>query len=85
MRIQVIAQDEVGLTEQFAIKSTIRNHDVLKREEVIKHIADIVGTNHKVDLSNPDYFVIIDIYKVSKPSLTPLSQTHFSSLRSKKS
>ncbi|KAF2862191.1 hypothetical protein K470DRAFT_16248 [Piedraia hortae CBS 480.64] len=49
--------------KKFAIRPTIRNHDTLTREEVIKQVASIVGPNHSVDLKYYDLLIIVEIYK----------------------
>jgi len=36
----------------------------LKREDVIKRVASLVGKPHIVDLKNPDKSIIIEIFKV---------------------
>jgi len=54
----------VGL--KFAIRPTIRNHNVLKRDSVIKQVAAIVakGKDHKVDLKGYDVLILVEVYKV---------------------
>ena len=54
--------DEDGL--KFAIRPTRRNHNVMKREDIIKQIARAVGRNHKVDLKGYDRLILVDVYKV---------------------
>lgn len=49
---------------QFAIRTTIRNNNTMKRDDVIKQVADAVGTRHSVDLTNYDLLIIVDIYRV---------------------
>ena len=61
---------------QFAIRPTIRNHNTLKRDAVIKQVASIVGTDHSVDLKNYDLLILVDVNKVSSSGiccLTPLT------------
>ncbi|KAG0642865.1 hypothetical protein HOY80DRAFT_948607 [Tuber brumale] len=48
---------------KFAIKPTSRNHNHLKRDQIIKIVADVVGTNHKADLTNPDLLILVDLYQ----------------------
>jgi len=48
---------------KFAIKPTSRNHSHLKRDQIIKIVADVVGTNHKADLKNPDLLILVDFYQ----------------------
>lgn len=49
---------------QFAIRVNIRNHDVLKRDDIIRQVASVVGPGHKVDLKNYDLLILIELYKV---------------------
>jgi THUMP domain len=54
--------------EQFAIRPTIRNNDVLNRDVVIKTVADAVGrlsSSHSVDLTNYDCLILVEVYRVS--------------------
>lgn len=53
---------------KFAIRTTIRNHSTLKRDGVIKQVADAVGPSHTVDLKNYDALILVEIYKVRDPS-----------------
>ena len=55
--------EEDGL--KFAIRPTRRNHNVLKRDDIIKQIARAVGRDHKVDLKGYDRLILIDVYRVS--------------------
>ncbi|RDW67932.1 hypothetical protein BP6252_09328 [Coleophoma cylindrospora] len=47
----------------FAIRPTIRNHTSLKRDSVIKQIAELVGPRHKVNLTKPDKVILVEIYQ----------------------
>ncbi|KAG7006146.1 hypothetical protein G7Y79_00016g041310 [Physcia stellaris] len=49
--------------KKFAIRTTIRNNSTMKRDDVIKQVADAVGTRHSVDLTNYDLLIIVDIYR----------------------
>ena len=49
---------------QFAIRPTIRNHNVLSRDTIIKQVASLVGHGHEVDLKNYDLLIVVEIYKV---------------------
>lgn len=49
---------------QFAIRPSIRNHNQLSRDTVIKTVAAAVGSGHKVDLKDFDLLILVDIYKV---------------------
>ena len=49
---------------QFAIRTTIRNHNTLTRDTVIRQVAKLVGSPHSVDLENPDVFILVEVFKV---------------------
>ncbi|KAF8866085.1 hypothetical protein BDZ45DRAFT_700739 [Acephala macrosclerotiorum] len=48
---------------QYAIRPTIRNHNTLNRDAVIKQIASLIADTHKVDLTNSDKVILVDIYQ----------------------
>ncbi|KAM4057980.1 THUMP domain-containing protein [Hirsutella rhossiliensis] len=48
----------------FAIRHNIRNHTALKSDEVKKMIASVVGAEHKVNLSNPDKVILVEIFQL---------------------
>lgn len=51
----------------YAIRPTIRNHSNLKRDVVINTIAGLINDErHKVNLTNPDKVILVDIFQVSK-------------------
>ena len=58
----VFHADKDGL--KFAIRPTRRNHNIMKRDEIIKQIARAVGRDHKVDLKGYDRLILIDVYRV---------------------
>jgi len=47
----------------YAIRPTIRNHKTLKRDAVIKQVASLVASTHKVDLTNPEKVILVEIYQ----------------------
>ena len=49
---------------QYAIRPTIRNHNTLNRDVVIKQIASSIGDVHKVNLTKPDKVILVEIYQV---------------------
>lgn len=51
--------------QKFAIRPTRRNHNVMKRDEIIRQIARTVGSRHSVDLKNYDHLILVDVYRVS--------------------
>lgn len=50
---------------QFAIRPTLRNHNILSRDSVIKQVASLVGPGHQVDLKNYELLVVVEVYQVS--------------------
>ncbi|KAL4729601.1 hypothetical protein ACLX1H_004021 [Fusarium chlamydosporum] len=56
-------QDEGSAGCTYAIRYNIRNHTAFKSSEVIKKIADLVSPKHKVNLSNPDKVVLVEIFQ----------------------
>ncbi|KAK1050749.1 hypothetical protein LTR74_016940 [Friedmanniomyces endolithicus] len=50
-------------SRKFAIRPSIRNHNILNRDSVIKQIARIVGPDHAVDLKNYELLIIVEIYQ----------------------
>ena len=49
---------------KFAIRPTRRNHNIMKRDDIIKQIARAVGRDHKVDLKGYDRLILVDVYRV---------------------
>ncbi|KAJ4412022.1 hypothetical protein N0V82_008901 [Gnomoniopsis sp. IMI 355080] len=47
----------------FAIRPSIRSHSSLKRDYVIKSIANLVDPQHKVNLGAPEKVILVDIYQ----------------------
>ena len=41
----------------------IRNNSKMDRMEIIKGIAAVIGEKHKVNLTNPTLFVVVEIFK----------------------
>ncbi|KAI9757656.1 MAG: hypothetical protein M4579_003381 [Chaenotheca gracillima] len=52
-----------GKSVKFAIRPTIRNHNILKRDMVIHQIATMVGPGHSVDLKQYELLILVEIYK----------------------
>lgn len=59
--------------KRFAVRPTRRNHNVLKRDEIIRQIAATVGRDHKVDLKNYDRLILVDVYRVRLSRLLDLT------------
>ncbi|KAF2007723.1 hypothetical protein P154DRAFT_1247 [Amniculicola lignicola CBS 123094] len=53
--------DQAG--RKFAIRTSIRNNKEFTRDHVIKTVAAAVGPGHKVDLSDYDLLILVEIYK----------------------
>lgn len=58
-------RDDYSDTLQYAIRPTIRNHSLLKRDVVINTIANLIDKSHKVSLTNPDKVILVELYQVS--------------------
>ncbi|KAK5108625.1 hypothetical protein LTR62_008116 [Meristemomyces frigidus] len=50
-------------SKKFAIRPTLRNHNVLSRDSIIKQVASIVGQGHQVDLKNYELLIIVEVYQ----------------------
>ncbi|KAJ5104112.1 hypothetical protein N7532_004641 [Penicillium argentinense] len=50
-----------GGPKKFAIRPTLRGNKKFNRDEIIKTIADIVGPEHSVDLSNYDLAILFEV------------------------
>ncbi|KAK8044838.1 thump domain-containing protein [Apiospora rasikravindrae] len=64
------AGEEAGSLEEkdakgpsYAIRVSSRAQSNLKTQDVIKLIASLVGPRHKVDLTNPDKFILVEIFQ----------------------
>ena len=44
----------------------------MKRDDVIKLVADLVGKRHSVDLKNYDHLILVDVYRVCQLCFTSL-------------
>jgi len=47
----------------YKIELRIRNHNTLEKDEVIRAIAKCIPTCHKVDLKNPEVFILAEVFK----------------------
>jgi tRNA acetyltransferase TAN1 len=63
--LQPVFHAEGTPARKFAIRPTRRNHNIMKRDEIIRQIASVVGAGHSVDLKNYDYLILVDVYRVS--------------------
>ncbi|GAB7356982.1 hypothetical protein MBLNU459_g7819t1 [Dothideomycetes sp. NU459] len=53
---------EPKIPRKFAIRPTLRNHNVLSRDSIIRQTAAAVGAGHKVDLKGYDDLIIVEAY-----------------------
>ncbi|KAF2868978.1 hypothetical protein BDV95DRAFT_630174 [Massariosphaeria phaeospora] len=63
---QVLAPHFHGIEQagkKFAIRTSIRNHTELTRDDLIKKVAAAVGPGHTVDLSGYELLILVEIYK----------------------
>jgi tRNA acetyltransferase TAN1 len=52
-----------GPRKKFAIRPSIRNNNQIDRDTLIKTVADAVGKEHSVDLTNYDLLILVDVYR----------------------
>ncbi|KAF2018471.1 hypothetical protein BU24DRAFT_432833 [Aaosphaeria arxii CBS 175.79] len=50
-------------SKKFAIRTSIRNNKEFTRDKLIKKVAAAVGPGHKVDLSNYDLLILVEVYQ----------------------
>ncbi|KIN00837.1 hypothetical protein OIDMADRAFT_103573 [Oidiodendron maius Zn] len=55
--------DDTQSSSSYAIRPSIRNHNTLRRDAVIKQTAMLVADSHKVDLTNPDKVIIVELFQ----------------------
>lgn len=55
--------DEEGKGRKYRIELGKRSHNTLKRDDIIQTVVDSINLPHKIDLSNPDRWVIVEIFK----------------------
>ncbi|XDG04829.1 hypothetical protein ABKA04_004444 [Annulohypoxylon sp. FPYF3050] len=56
-------EEEEKKAYTYAIRPTFRAHNLLKRNDVITKVANMIDTRHKVNLTAPDKVILIDIYQ----------------------
>ncbi|KAF7791667.1 hypothetical protein EIP86_002690 [Pleurotus ostreatoroseus] len=54
---------EDGKTFSYKLELRMRNHNTLSRKQIIDELAACVPSEHKVNLENPDVFILIEIFK----------------------
>ncbi|KAI0784208.1 hypothetical protein C8Q75DRAFT_724712 [Abortiporus biennis] len=50
-------------TFSYKIELRMRNHNTLKRPALVQELAKCIPEKHKVDLENPDVFILVEIFK----------------------
>ena len=68
--LQPVFHSDEATPKKFAIRPTRRNHNDLKRDEIIKQVARSVGRKHSVDLKNYDHLILVEVYRVRCPILS---------------
>ena len=48
---------------KYAIRPTLRDHNVLKRDDIIQQVARAVGNGYAVDLKQPDVVILVEVYR----------------------
>ncbi|CAK5269686.1 unnamed protein product [Mycena citricolor] len=65
--IEAVCRKLVGSPDvirlQYKIELKMRNHTTIPRDTLIEAIAKCVPEGHSVDLSNPDVFVLVELFK----------------------
>ena len=49
---------------QFAVQFNARNNSTLTRDDVVRRVASLVGTPHRVKLEDPELTIIVEVYQV---------------------
>ncbi|OCB91693.1 hypothetical protein A7U60_g1045 [Sanghuangporus baumii] len=62
--VPVFEKGESGFY-RYKIEIRMRNHSTLSREEIIRAIAQCIPERHKVDLQNPELFILVEIFKAT--------------------
>ena len=56
------------LITQYKVEARIRNHTTLDRQTILREIAKYVPERHKVDLIDPEVFILVEVFKVIRLS-----------------
>ena len=62
----LLTEETLGSRDEgtkYAIRPTIREHNILKRDALIKQTASAVGHGYGVDLKNPDKIILVEVYR----------------------
>ncbi|CAG8886901.1 unnamed protein product [Penicillium egyptiacum] len=60
-----------GPPKTYAIRPTVRGNSKLSRDVIIKTVADVVGPEHPVNLTNYDLMILVDVAQVSIKEPSP--------------
>ncbi|EFQ31817.1 THUMP domain-containing protein [Colletotrichum graminicola] len=63
LKTQDIYPKSVLIHRQYAIRPSIRSNSSLDRDKLISQIAKAVNPRHKVNLTNPDKVVLVDVFQ----------------------
>ncbi|GLB40252.1 putative THUMP [Lyophyllum shimeji] len=50
-------------TFKYKIELRVRNHSVISRPDLIQHIAQCVPEGHTVELTDPEIFILVEVFK----------------------
>lgn len=48
---------------KYKIELRVRNHSVISRPDIIQHIAQCVPEGHTVELTDPEIFILVEVFK----------------------
>lgn len=63
---EVLNEQTMGPRDQgvkYAIRPTLREHNVMKRDGIIEQVAGAVGGGYVVDLKQPDVVILVEVYR----------------------
>ncbi|KAF5391582.1 hypothetical protein D9757_002528 [Collybiopsis confluens] len=58
-----VSQDLSDSVHTYKIELRMRNHTTLRRDAVIQAIAECVPERYKVDLTDPELFILVEVFK----------------------
>ena len=61
--------------DQYKIELRMRNHNTMSRSALIDGLAKVIPQRHKVDLDDPEVFILVEVFKVrTAPDATVLAR-----------
>nr|XP_036579663.1 THUMP domain-containing protein [Colletotrichum truncatum]KAF6787272.1 THUMP domain-containing protein [Colletotrichum truncatum] len=57
------AEQESKPEYTYAIRPSIRSNSSIERDSLIKQVASVVNTRHKVNLNSPDKVILVDVFQ----------------------